>query len=645
MSAPPVPSAPPGRARPARAHQPGHSSGALRLQFSLLLLVSLAALWGFTLFALDRREQLDLASAEVEMRGLAQAYAENTLSTIKRIDLILLELARTWSLHPDEFGAEIARHQQDLDDVAIQVAVTDHSGLMVYSTIPRQAERISLADREHFKILQDAKVSRLFISKPVLGRVSGKWSLQFTRPLLREGRFQGIIIISVAPELLSRFYNTLSMGRRGVALIVRDSGEIMARAPDWYEYMGRKLSNTPYLAPGAPLQGNFQRVAQLDGVPRLYGYRKLPQYQLNFVTALPLDEILAGTGRQRQATFTIMTAVSLTLAAMGWLILRSVRARDRAELALRHANRELSLAGSVYQHTMDAVMVTETDGTIVSVNPAFTAVTGYPAAEVIGRKPRLLRSGRHGKEFYRAMFDQLARSGHWRGEIWNRRKDGESYLEWISISLVRDEQGKPLRYVSVSNDVTELRAGDERMRHMAFHDPLTGLPNRALLLDRMRQGISVAERDGRGLGLMFIDLDRFKSINDVLGHDVGDQLLQEVARRLSHGVRQSDTVARIGGDEFVILLEQVDDGATYVNLAEKLLCSLSRPMTLGQHTLEVGASVGIASHPSDGRDAATLMKHADAAMYVAKAGGRGAYRFYHPGMTAQSDQRAAPPAP
>ncbi|MBA5687419.1 diguanylate cyclase [Duganella sp. LX47W] len=433
------------------------------------------------------------------------------------------------------------------------------------------------------------------------------------------------------------------MGRQGVTLMVRDSGEIMARAPEWRPYMGRSLPTAPYLAPGAPAQGNFKRVAVLDAVPRLYGYRKLPEYQLNFVAALPLDEILAGTARQRQAAITTMTAVSLALVAMGWLILRSVRARDRAELALRDANRELSLAASVFRHTMDAVIVTEIDGTIVSVNPAFTAVTGYTAAEVVGRTPRLLQSGRHEPAFYRAMFEQLERTGHWRGEIWNRRKNGESYLEWISISLVRDELGKPLRYVGVSNDVTELRAGDERMRHLAFHDPLTGLPNRALLLDRMTQGINVAERDGRGLGVMFIDLDRFKSINDTLGHDVGDQLLQQVAQRLSHAVRHSDTVARIGGDEFVILLEQVDDGITYVNLADKLLSSLSRPMVLGAHTLEVGASIGIACYPGDGDSAAILMKHADAAMYVAKAGGRGAYQFYRPGMTAQAVQRTLPP--
>ena len=638
MSAPPVP---PASSAPAEAHAPARVAGTLRLQFAALLIVALAALWGFALLALDRRAELDLASAEVEMRGLSQAYAENTLSTIKRIDLILLELARTWTLHPDEFEADILRHQQDLDDVAIQVAVTDRSGLMVYSTIRRQPDRISLADREHFLVHRDAHGSSLFISKPVLGRISGKWSLQFTRPLQRDGRFDGIIIISVAPELFSRFYDTMSMGRHGVAVIVRDSGEIMARAPDWREYMGRTLPAAPYLAPGAPLLGNFQKVAVLDGVPRLYGYRKLPQYHLNFVTALPLDEILAGAQRQRQATFAIMTAVSLALATMTWLILGSVRARDRAEQALRLANTELSLAGSVYQHTKDAVMVTEIDGTIISVNPAFTAVTGYSAAEAIGRKPRLLKSGRYGREFYRAMFEQLSSTGQWRGELWNRRKDGESYLEWLSVSLIKDAAGKPLRYVSVSNDVTELRAGDERMRHMAFHDPLTGLPNRALLLDRMTQGMSAAERDGRGLGVMFIDLDNFKPINDTLGHDVGDQLLQEVAQRLSHGVRQSDTVARIGGDEFVVLLEQVDDGITYVNVAEKLLASLSLPMVLGSHTLTVGASIGIACYPADGPDAATLLKHADAAMYVSKASGRGAYYFYRPGMTVQSAQRAA----
>ncbi len=300
---------------------------------------------------------------------------------------------------------------------------------------------------------------------------------------------------------------------------------------------------------------------------------------------------------------------------------------------------ELKLAASVFDNTMDGVMVTDTSATILSVNPAFTAITGYPAAEAIGQQPSLLRSDHHKEAFYQELWTTLLRDGRWEGEIWNRRKSGEAYLEWLSIGVVRTSDGTPVRYVGVFNDITELRKKDEHIRHLAFHDPLTGLPNRALLLDRLEHGITFAQRERERLGVMFIDLDRFKHINDSLGHDVGDSLLREVASRLNQSLRQSDTVARMGGDEFVILLEHVEEPEAYASLAKTILASLTVPMTLGGHTLQIGASIGISCLPEDGADAITLMKHADAAMYAAKTAGRGTYRFFQTAMTEKAGQR------
>ena len=312
----------------------------------------------------------------------------------------------------------------------------------------------------------------------------------------------------------------------------------------------------------------------------------------------------------------------------------------QADLVVRaKSEAELRLAASVFDNMMDGVIVTDTASTILSVNPAFTAITGYSAAEAIGQRPSLLRSDHHKPEFYRELWARLQRDGRWEGEIWNRRKNGEAFLEWLSIGMVPGNDGQPVRYVGVFNDITELRKKDEHIRHLAFHDPLTGLPNRALLLDRLEHGLAFAERQAERLGVMFIDLDRFKHINDSLGHDVGDGLLQEVARRLSQCLRQSDTVARMGGDEFVILLEHVDEPETYASLAKKIIASLGAPMTLGGHTLQVGASIGISCFPEDGADVVTLMKHADAAMYAAKSAGRGTYRFFQSAMTAKAGQR------
>jgi diguanylate cyclase (GGDEF)-like protein/PAS domain S-box-containing protein len=320
--------------------------------------------------------------------------------------------------------------------------------------------------------------------------------------------------------------------------------------------------------------------------------------------------------------------------------LRQTNAALKAEISERvKAEAELKLAASVFHNTMDGVMITDTAGCILSVNPSFSAITGFSAEESVGRGPNLLRSEHHKADFYRELWAVLLRDGHWEGEIWNRRKNGEAYLEWLSIVMVAGDDGQPVRYVGVFNDITELRKKDEHIRHLAFHDPLTGLPNRALLLDRLEHALVFAQRESEQLGVMFIDLDRFKHINDTLGHDIGDGLLQEVARRLSHCLRQSDTVARMGGDEFVILLEHVDEPEIYAGLAKKIIASLCAPMTIGDHTLQVGASIGIACFPEDGADAVTLMKHADAAMYAAKAGGRSTYRFFQAVMTEKAGQR------
>jgi diguanylate cyclase (GGDEF)-like protein/PAS domain S-box-containing protein len=300
---------------------------------------------------------------------------------------------------------------------------------------------------------------------------------------------------------------------------------------------------------------------------------------------------------------------------------------------------ELQLAASVFHNTTEGVSVTDANGFILSVNPAFTDITGYSAEDAVGRKPSLLRSDHHGPEFYRQLWEALLRQGRWQGEIWNRRKDGEAYLEWLTISMVPGADGKPFRYVAVFHDITELRRKDEHIRHLAYHDALTGLPNRLLLLDRLDHAIAGRRREGQRLAFVFLDLDRFKTVNDSLGHDVGDKLLEQVAQRLVASLRASDTVARMGGDEFVVLLDKVDEPADCANLAEKISAALAVPIAVDGHAIPMGCSMGIAVFPEDGVTPLDLMKNADAAMYAAKAAGRGTYRFFQPGMTEQTAQR------
>lgn len=295
---------------------------------------------------------------------------------------------------------------------------------------------------------------------------------------------------------------------------------------------------------------------------------------------------------------------------------------------LKEAEAELKLAASVFHSTVEGILVTDVDLAILSVNPAFTLITGYSAEEAIGKTPRMLKSNHHDQAFYSAMWRDINVTGRWQGEIWNRRKGGEVYLEWLTITKITGAIGEPERYVSVFNDITEFRHNDEKIKHLAFHDALTDLANRSLLMNRLDHQIAKAERDRSRLAVLFLDLDRFKWVNDTLGHDFGDELLRLVAQKLLAQVRQSDTVARLGGDEFVILLDSPASEAEVVHIASRVLESLHEPMTFRGRTAGIGTSIGIALFPQDGMTPAELIKNADTAMYAAKGAGKNTFRIF-----------------
>jgi diguanylate cyclase (GGDEF)-like protein/PAS domain S-box-containing protein len=288
---------------------------------------------------------------------------------------------------------------------------------------------------------------------------------------------------------------------------------------------------------------------------------------------------------------------------------------------------ELKLADSVYQNSLDGIFVTDADGVILSVNPAFTLITGFSAEEVIGANPRILKSNQHGPDFYAAMWGDLAASGQWQGEIWNRRKNGDLFLEWQKIKRIPGSGDRPTRYLSVFSDQTELWRKSERIKHLAFFDALTDLPNRALFMDRLEHTLTAARRAQRVLAVMFLDLDGFKVVNDTLGHDMGDALLKTVASVLLAQVRDSDTVARLGGDEFVILLAALADRDEVDIIARRIIQAIHQPIMIGTDLVQIGVSIGIAMYPADAPTPFELIKTADTAMYEAKHAGRNTYRF------------------
>ncbi|MGK0526120.1 MAG: diguanylate cyclase (GGDEF)-like protein/PAS domain S-box-containing protein [Pseudomonadales bacterium] len=307
------------------------------------------------------------------------------------------------------------------------------------------------------------------------------------------------------------------------------------------------------------------------------------------------------------------------------------------DCALSTSRRNLQLAERIIENTLEGVIITDLRGRILSVNPAFTKITGYTEAEVIGKTPGILSSGRHGESFYLNMWRDLNAHGHWQGEIWNRKKNGELLPEYLSITTIHGEDGQVSHYAAMFNDITKLKASEESIRNMAYRDPLTDLPNRRLLDDRLDMAIAQAHRHGTLVGVIFIDLDHFKHVNDSLGHGAGDELLVEQARRLELCVRENDTVARLGGDEFVIVLSEPESVESVRQTARRIMETVRTPLLIQGRDLVQTCSLGISVYPDNGVDRETLLKHADGAMYDVKSNGRDGLSAHAPVAHLHSD--------
>jgi diguanylate cyclase (GGDEF)-like protein/PAS domain S-box-containing protein len=282
----------------------------------------------------------------------------------------------------------------------------------------------------------------------------------------------------------------------------------------------------------------------------------------------------------------------------------------------------------VFESTIEGIMVTDPSGKIFSVNAAFTKITGFSALEAIGQTPRILRSNRHPDDFFREIWEALTVKGMWQGELWNQRKSGDVYPQWTAISAIKDNDGTVKAYVAAFNDISELKRAQDKVEHQALHDPLTGLPNRALFNDRLDWALKSAARGSKQIALLYLDLDRFKNINDSLGHTIGDHLLRDVADRLTARIRSSDTVARLGGDEFVILLEAVRQPTEVASAAKRVLGAFHEPFAIEGHEFFITASLGISVFPGDGEGSMELIRSADLAMYHAKKLGGDGFQFF-----------------
>ena len=325
--------------------------------------------------------------------------------------------------------------------------------------------------------------------------------------------------------------------------------------------------------------------------------------------------VMLGLGVSARLIFVVL-AFAFALALVEWF------AHDK------HAHN--GLASKVFDTSSNGIMITDHNNIVLAINPAFTAITGYTAEDMVGHNPRLLSSGRHDQAFYEKLWQSIKTDGMWQGEIWNRNKEGAVYVEWLTINAVKNVQGVTTHHVAIFSDITERKEQTERLEYLATHDPLTGLANRALFSELLHKALSEARRSKSSVAILFLDVDKFKQINDTLGHYIGDLLLQHVANSLLTLLRAGDIVARQGGDEFIMALPNLTSSQDAILLAEKILHALAQPCTLNGQTLKVTTSIGISLFPEDGTEIGRLMQSADVALYRAKQAGRNNFQLYTP---------------
>jgi diguanylate cyclase (GGDEF)-like protein/PAS domain S-box-containing protein len=524
---------------------------------------------------------------------------------------------------------------------------------------PDQFVGQSFSKREYFQIArQGGDPSVLYVSPPFLA-ATGEYVINMAKVLSNErGVFAGVILASLDPEYFSVLLASVRYADDMRASLIHADGKLFLMIPSRPGVSGVDLAKPGTLF--TRYRDSGLKVTEMTGMSFAMGKESLVAMRtINPVDAKMDKPLVLFVARNLSSIsdpwrhdayerggmliFMLMvTGVALNVYQ------QRQRAYDRLvtdqEIRRQQVEADLRISAVAFE-SQEAMLVTDADSVILRVNHAFTEITGYTTEEVVGQTPRLLKSDRHNADFYLEMWESIRRTGGWQGEIWDRRKDGEVYPKWLTISAVRNGDGVVTHYIGTHYDITERKKAEEKIRELAFFDQLTGLPNRTLLLDRLRQAMTAGNRNGTFGAVLFIDLDNFKMLNDTLGHDKGDLLLQQVAQRLTACVREGDTVARLGGDEFVVMLgilnDSLEEAATQSEIVgKKILAALNQVYQLGNVEHSSSASIGATLFCGHQTTIDDLLKQADLAMYKSKESGRNALHYFDPAMQAVVMERA-----
>lgn len=596
----------------------------LSLAIALGCIAAVAGLWLVTLQRVAFEREQAVASAMQSNANLAIAFEQQVVRTLKAAEQVAAFVREQYLQQGTDINLRdwVARGVIREPMFTI-ISVVNEQGDIVSSS--QETGAVNYSDRAFFQALQRSERDELFVSEPVLGRVSGQWRIPMALRIVREGgRFGGVVVMSVDPTNFTDFYRQADLGAQGLLELTGLDGVVRGRKSGGKVSFGADARSLPWFQrqAAAPEDDLIDAHGALDGVPRVLSYRSMAGHPLMVTVGSASSEVLEPVMQRRAGYLALAAGASVALLCFGALLI-VVLARQRA-VADALASSEGLFRATFHQAATGIAHITP-EGRILRANDKFCRMLGYSLQELRQRDLFALSDEGEREAVRRFLAQRLvAHSPVLSPEMEKayRRKDGGLLWVYEALGLVKDAQGRPDFLVVVTQDISAHKELEMRLSHDALHDALTGLPNRVMFNDRFARVLESARRYGRRAAVLYVDLDGFKSVNDQWGHAAGDQLLQQVARRLEDCVRAEDTVARLGGDEFGIVLAAIDQVEDCEVVADKVLSAMAQPFVLDSAVAQVSASVGAGLYPRHGSDADALLAQADAAMYAAKQAGK-----------------------